>query len=364
MFFWWKKQYSDNNFHVDCDQYDWHINNIHHFPILSCITYINTNNYPTLITNIKPKKINENYIEQLPQKNKLILSFPIKYKHIAFDGSNYHGMVNIENDDKFNDNGRKILCINLLNKIPLSVPFYDKKMHNNYLLHDYRLDWSTKNYNKNQKIFDLKKNTINTIQNISNNILNIDFYNKLLFEKNITSRQVLKDLLDNIKINSDTIIINEHVEKNNNIIKGFISPEMCFWIKTICKTDIINLNTTPNIYALLVNLKYIIFKHIEKIYNDFTLMEIIHLYYINLSSQLHISNDDIRNDLEYITSNIINPLPEHSLHDEVYSYKFEIILNKTDKHNDGDLIIYDCDDKTHFNGNKIIGYIYQTNNVK
>jgi hypothetical protein len=88
------------------------------------------------------------------------------------------------------------------------------------------------------------------------------------------------------------------------------------------------------------------------------------IYYINLSSQLHISNDDIRNDLEYITSNIINPLPEHSLHDEVYSYKFEIILNKTDKHNDGDLIIYDCDDKTNFNGNKIIGYIYQTNNVK
>ena len=80
--FWHKIKDSTNNFHVDCDEILRSENNIFVYPLLSCVNYLNTNNIPTVITNVD-KSI---YIyKDFEKETKLFFSFPVKNKQLTFD---------------------------------------------------------------------------------------------------------------------------------------------------------------------------------------------------------------------------------------------------------------------------------------
>lgn len=195
--FWFKDKHIENTgLHVDCDEYDRVVNKNKDFstPLLSCIIYLNDNMYvPTIITNID-REMHEEIITCDIKKNlSLCLSFPKKWKHITFDGGKYyHGACNII--DNFLKQ-RKILLINLWDKKPMNVPYfnYDYIMYKNPLSCD----------PNGSNIFDISQNNFNTqiiesttipkIITLKSNTINEKIYREL-FSRNY------KNLTDIIKI--------------------------------------------------------------------------------------------------------------------------------------------------------------------
>lgn len=196
--FWWKHQFSNNNFHVDCDKYELYINKTHFYPLLSCVTYLNDNIYPTAITNITQ---NDNTQLIVPTDNYLFVSSPKKYKHISFDGNNYHGMVNLTNDTTFEESARFILCMNLLDKKPKNMPYYDSLSHANHFLETHHVDIISHTFDKKPIIKFIHDNKRETIE-ISRDILNESFYENLILGKD-TCIQKFKPVLDIITMNKD-----------------------------------------------------------------------------------------------------------------------------------------------------------------
>jgi len=120
--FWFKKNYDHNNLHIDCDEYDKAINNpeILKTPFLSCVTYLNDNNIPTIITNVTNDIVKNSLFTN---EHSFKLSFPKYLKHISFHGGNYyHGSYDIFDE---NNSERNILAINLWENKPSNVPYFN-----------------------------------------------------------------------------------------------------------------------------------------------------------------------------------------------------------------------------------------------
>ena len=50
--FWCKNKFDTHRLHVDCDEYQKKHNMKYIHPLLSCVTYLNDNQCPTIITNV------------------------------------------------------------------------------------------------------------------------------------------------------------------------------------------------------------------------------------------------------------------------------------------------------------------------
>jgi len=243
--FWYKNKVNfDNKFHFDCDEYEKKVNNNYIYPLLANIIYLNDNIYPTLITNIDLEKYK--YKEFDNEKNIKII-FPKKNKHISFNGANMHGVYELFEETK-KDEARHILAINLWNKKPTNVEYYNSKE-------------IEKIYNKEIKLINIDPET-----NLKNNIivkdvLNFDFFENLLY-KNIHKYPIFSDLLKesyndgayffeieekkdeyNLKIIEKTKLINDieniktidSIVSNNRFLQRFIlnniySEDTCNWI--------------------------------------------------------------------------------------------------------------------------------------
>jgi len=208
---------NDNHFkrmHFDKDEQDYIVNkNITDYlaPFLSCITYLNDDNYaPTLITDIIRKYGSNDEREDFfnnPTHNNFGIIFPRKMRQITFNGGNYlHGMYLL--NKKCND--RLVLPMNFWFKKPKLLSYFP------YYLY-------------------LKSNFSNQmIVSIINNNDNIDYKRNLFIYKTITQNA--------IKIISVNIFKNE-IDKFNNwyeeLITGNTTVDTHFFEKNINKKNLV-----------------------------------------------------------------------------------------------------------------------------
>lgn len=246
--FWIKNTLLINNIHIDCDEHEKEMNNNFVYPTKSIITYLNDHLYPTLFTNIDI----ENYkYKSFEKENNIKLIFPKKNTQVLFDGSKYHGEINLneifETDDK---NERLILAINIWKHKPTNIDLYEPY-----------LSTTNDTYNKTTSL-------LNIAVNYDKHIIHADkqfsetLFDKLLFKNDVSICLLFKDeiqdclakknyyidILDNSIYNDNqpnlqTESLLKHIENissdsiqiNNRFLQRFVynnffSREICEWI--------------------------------------------------------------------------------------------------------------------------------------
>ncbi len=197
--FWNKneKNCKENNiihsFHSDKDELRLEQKNELVYPLLSTVTYLTDSECPTIITNIPYHHANK--LEESENNNSIYLSFPKEFKHIAFNGMNLHGVIDLfsENTSPHEIPSRKTFMINLWEKVsPI-----DRKFNTNSNLLD-------EIYTKNNILIKNLENNSNYLEK------NID---KKLMNKIITNISNLNTNTDNFKQ-----IIYKNIIMDNNII--------------------------------------------------------------------------------------------------------------------------------------------------
>ena len=132
------------------------------------------------------------------------LSFPKKLKHIYFDGSNYHGSINISNDvSKMGK--RYTLMFNIWNSKPSDIKYYNSTRINE------------NKYNKIDNIFNFVEHD-KKIYNINSKNITNEFY-KMLFIKRVNINFFINNFFK-----SNNIILKDELnsaEKSFCNIKSF-----------------------------------------------------------------------------------------------------------------------------------------------
>lgn len=160
-----------NTFHYDCDENEKSINNKQFKPLMSCVNYFNDNDFPLLLTEID---LEEYKFKKFDNKNNIQIIFPKKNKQITFDGTKFHGVVDIFNnlnDDPDSDIERYMLAINLWNKKPLNIPYYENNSE------------TENTFSKDDKIFTIEENNVTKELVLEKNVLDFNFYEKMLYDK-------------------------------------------------------------------------------------------------------------------------------------------------------------------------------------
>jgi len=198
--FWVKEKFdNDKQFHVDCDEFIKNNKNKFEYPLLSIVSYLSDSLKPLVITDIT---IEEKKFKKFSEKNKIKMIFPKENTQITFNPIYLHGVINFMNDD---NHSRYIIAINLWNKKPENVNYYESNEKNN-----------SKNENL-IKIYN-KDNDLEII-NINNNIFNFDFYEKLLYNSNnFTLNNELVNLISD-KLKENKYIFEINCLSNNDIEK-------------------------------------------------------------------------------------------------------------------------------------------------
>jgi predicted 2-oxoglutarate/Fe(II)-dependent dioxygenase YbiX len=186
-----------HNFHCDKDELRLQQKNELIYPLLSTVTYLSDSLCPTVITSI-PYHL-EDKLKIANNDNSMYLSFPKKLKHIAFNGLNLHGVLDIfsENIEKHEIPNRKTFMINLWEKnIPTGRTY---KINNNLLDEKYtKNNILIKNKDPNDNYLEKnieKKLMSNIISNIYNLENNSDNFIKIIDKDYINNYDII-----NIKI--------------------------------------------------------------------------------------------------------------------------------------------------------------------
>lgn len=245
-------------------------------PLVSCITYLNDTFSPTIVTNItdemyKYKKLDDMGISYI---------FPKTLKHISFDeGKYYHGVFDNIITEK------KIIVVNLWNKIPTKRPYYvDNSAAHNCLEKIVNLTES-----KNTKIIILDELTFND-----------DYFESLLYNPSPEIFSKLTDLipeedkrlvelfnfkrkpLHNIELKKNEFSLTKKIDFSlpkfiQRIIKEtFYQREVCEWIINECdnyaslnggwnafrhksySNSVLTINNIQNVFNfIIVSFKYI-----------------------------------------------------------------------------------------------------------
>jgi hypothetical protein len=202
--FWCKSKFETHPLHIDCDETLKKTCNQYEYPLLSCVTYLNdASNNPTIITNVDLECYK---YKEFEEQCEIVLSLPIRNKHIAFDGHFFHGSTTLSHvDDTYMNelNVRYIIAINLWNKKPTHIEYYipneqEPSMNN-----------ATENNNNNNAMEDnniMFKKDVNLINlsacvigicsvNVSNDIINFNLFNDILYNKKTDTCYVFNELI-------------------------------------------------------------------------------------------------------------------------------------------------------------------------
>lgn len=270
--FWVKYKYRTSTLHVDCDEYLKKTQGEYKYPLLSCITYLNDSNVPTVITNIDLDRFTTKNIEK---DLSLFFSFPKKGKQITFDGKYFHGSALLcEKSIESNINkDRYVIAINLWDKKPIELKYYnnscekdDDLIINKEQFIYLESEEHTENRNilniglskdiMNYKLFEnILYNSTGRVFNIFDNILNYKksdlqtqchihnykvFLDETIQVKNLESQ--LKTTLDNILEDvKECLDDSMAIKYNNRFLQRFIYPKIycpsvCKWIINECET--------------------------------------------------------------------------------------------------------------------------------
>ena len=164
--FWCKNYFQTNTLHVDCDEYKKKQLN-YEYPILSCVTYFNDNNCPTVITDVELEIYKYKTFENCSE---IFFSMPKSNNQITFDGKYYHGSVMLS-DNLETKVERCIIAINLWSKKPQNIDYYFENEVSN--VHD-----------KSLKMYEITEsiNEVNVIK-VDNKIINYEFYEDILYNR-------------------------------------------------------------------------------------------------------------------------------------------------------------------------------------
>jgi len=209
--FWCKNKFETQSLHLDCDENEKKHKNNYIYPLLSCVTYFNDNESPTVITNVNL----ENYkYKEFEKQTEIFFSFPRSNKQITFNGNYYHGSCNLNEIQQ--EKKRYIIAINLWDKKPTNVEYYDpdKTRVNDKGLFD----------NQEQLINIVHTNDkIKTI-NACKKIINYTFFEEILYNTKINSYYKFNDLVQtenkiDDNISSFNIILDTTIEKKEMELK-------------------------------------------------------------------------------------------------------------------------------------------------
>jgi len=199
--FWCKTKIENTNLHVDCDE-NLRKNNIYEYPSKSLVTYFNNNNNPTILTNID---YNQFIYKNFEKDNELLFSLPVENKVLIFDGSKYHG-VNYGNNNSINEE-RTIIAINIWDKKPTVIHYYENNDKNN-----------NEKYDKNEDIFTFLCNT-NIDEKISTTNINYDLMNDILYNgRNIFP--LFKENIENNNKSSNFLFKNKKKDNVDILLKN------------------------------------------------------------------------------------------------------------------------------------------------
>ena len=173
-----------NSFHYDCDENERKLNNKQFKPLLSCVNYFNDNDFPLLLTEID---LEDYKFKKFENKTNIQIIFPKKNKQFTFDGTKYHGVIDIfnkNNDDIDTVFERYMLAINLWNKKPLNIDYYKNT--------------NSAEFCKEDKIVTIESNNVIKELVLEKNVLDFGFYEKMLYDKNnFTIPQEISELVNN-----------------------------------------------------------------------------------------------------------------------------------------------------------------------
>jgi hypothetical protein len=131
--------------------------------------------------------LEEYKFKKFENKTNIQIIFPKKNKQITFDGTKYHGVVDIFNkinDDTDTEFERYMLAINLWNRKPLNIDYYENT--------------SNAEFSKEDKIVTIESNNVIKELVLEKNVLDFGFYEKMLYDKkNFTIPQEISELVKN-----------------------------------------------------------------------------------------------------------------------------------------------------------------------
>ena len=349
--FWLKNNAEVNNFHFDCDEYDKNTNlpDILSTPLLSCVVYFNDNDIPTVITNVNQESKN---LQKYTENNTIALSFPKYLKHITFDGgNNCHGTTELFETNET----RYMLAINLWDKKPSYVPYFDYSIIIYMLYSDTRDKIEMTNITKDEKIIDVRLDIKNTksITLENHEIINPNFFediccNNIKYDSLKKIGEMIKeDLKDfdkfvfefpekkqnvqinrNVRFNEEIYIFDTKINKFKQriIIPNIYSAIVCDWIIKEYK-KYINSNDKPELIIPIDKLQNIFIIPVDKLQNVFSfvvetfssILEKITKYYSLNETEFNYNILDV-----IIVKNISNYT---ECYDKCYDLKVNILLN-------------------------------------
>jgi hypothetical protein len=252
----WFKNNGYLNMHIDSDSESVNRKGISKNPFLSCITYLNDNDIPTILTNIS---IDSYKFKNFKNKN-LLFVFPKKLRHIAFNGGNYfHSQGNVFINTQHSIQERPMLLLNFWYKHkPLNRDYYT--------MNDFSLDIKT--YSKDvDSVINFNKNlfTYKNIQLENDELVNFGFFQDILYDKkddNIFNR--FDSLLKPHFNNNEKIIILSSNKQQTEIKKTFFNTPLKIDYKKY-----INFKIIPNFIDS--NYSNFIINEYEKYTNEFNI---------------------------------------------------------------------------------------------
>ena len=200
--FWSKQDFVTHNLHVDCDEYLKKNNGEYVYPLLSCVTYLNDNSCPTIVTNID---LDTYKYKEFENQTEIFLSIPKLNKQITFNGRFFHGSTTLIDNSELDE--RLIIAINLWDKKPNNVDYYLPLSHNDIKI-----------INKNNQLVNITAdNNIDTI-NVSEKILNYNLFENILYSHDIKSCHIFNEIITTSS-SSFKILLDNTIEKNELKLK-------------------------------------------------------------------------------------------------------------------------------------------------
>jgi hypothetical protein len=187
--FWTKKKIHTHVIHVDCDE-NLRLEKLEYeYPLLSTVTYLNDSNIPTVISNIDMDRF---MYKDFEKDICLFFSFPKKHKQISFDGKYYHGSAILHENEDFLNEDRYIIAINIWDKRPLDVEYYNNNDNNTCK----QVKMNYINIEKDE----LQENTNLSVIGLDKDVMNYKLFENILYDRDNNFFTIFGDIINTQEI--------------------------------------------------------------------------------------------------------------------------------------------------------------------